>query len=176
MNQDVRRVDQGTADVYSEDESGGSIDVLGFVQRHRRGFVAVTVAVGLLAAGAFLAAWVQRKGWTYHGAPVLMLAPLALAAAAGRWLDAALPQGSAPRAGPVFGALCAVVLLTFAARGGEAPWRQIWRPVVGEEYRLTEWLTREAYGQRILVLSPDMFPVYPALNYARSTSTLRRSS
>jgi hypothetical protein len=55
MNQDVRRVDQGTADVYSEDESGGSIDVLGFVQRHRRGFVAVTVAVGLLAAGAFLA-------------------------------------------------------------------------------------------------------------------------
>lgn len=134
---------------------------------------ALAQALALAAAGAFLAAWVQRKGWTYHGAPVLMLAPLALAAAAGRWLDAALPQGSAPRAGPVFGAVCAVVLLIFAARGGEAPWRQIWRPVVGEEYRLTEWLTREAYGQRILVLSPDMFPVYPALNYARSTSTLR---
>jgi hypothetical protein len=73
----------------------------------------------------------------------------------------------------VLGALCAGVLLIFAARGGEAPWRQIWRPVVGTEYRLTEWLTREAYGQRILVLSPDMFPVYPALNYARSSSTLR---
>jgi hypothetical protein len=55
MNQDMRRVDQGTADVYSEDESGGSIDVLGFVQRHRRGFVAVTASVGLLAVGAFLA-------------------------------------------------------------------------------------------------------------------------
>ncbi|MFZ4465588.1 MAG: hypothetical protein ACOYO7_00850, partial [Phycisphaerales bacterium] len=55
MNQDMRRVDQGTADLYSDDESGGSIDVLGFVQRHQRGFVSVTVAVGLLAAGAFLA-------------------------------------------------------------------------------------------------------------------------
>jgi hypothetical protein len=55
MNQDMRRVDQGTADVYSDDESGGSIDVLGFVQRHQRGFVSVTAAVGLLAAGAFLA-------------------------------------------------------------------------------------------------------------------------
>ena len=34
-------------------------------------------------------------------------------------------------------------------------------------------LKREAYGERLLVLSPDIFPIYPALNYARAQSTLR---
>lgn len=134
---------------------------------------ALAQALALAAAGAFLAAWVQHKGWTYHAAPVLMLAPLAIAAAAGRRLDAALPLPCAARAAPALGALAACAVFAYAARGSEAPWMQVWRPVIGQEYRLTQWLTREAYGQRILVLSPDIFPVYPALNYARSTSTLR---
>ncbi|MCS6930838.1 MAG: hypothetical protein NZM27_01345, partial [Acetobacteraceae bacterium] len=79
----------------------------------------------------------------------------------------------ARRIAPAAAALSALALFAYAARGGEAPWAQIWRPAIGEDARLAEWLTREAYGQRILVLSPDIFPVYPALNYARATSTLR---
>lgn len=57
MNHDTRRADQGNMDVVAEhpDEGGGSVDLIGFVQRHRRGFVAVTAVVGLLAVGAFLA-------------------------------------------------------------------------------------------------------------------------
>jgi len=41
---------------YADDGAGEPIDVIGFVQRHRRGFVAVTAITGLLAAGAFFAA------------------------------------------------------------------------------------------------------------------------
>ena len=80
----------------------------------------VAAAAGALAAaGAFLAAWVQHKGWTYHASPVLMLAPLAIAAATGRRLDAALPLPRAVRAAPALGALSACVLFAYAARGGE---------------------------------------------------------
>lgn len=55
MNQDMRRSDLGPVDSYADDEGGGSIDLLGFVQRHRRGFVAVTAVTGLLAAAGFFA-------------------------------------------------------------------------------------------------------------------------
>lgn len=51
----MRRSDLGPVDSYAEEDGGGSIDLLGFVQRHRRGFVAVTAVTGLLAAGAFFA-------------------------------------------------------------------------------------------------------------------------
>jgi hypothetical protein len=56
--------------------------------------------------------------------------------------------------------------------GAEAPWRQVtWSWSRGGE--MTALLKREAYGERLLVLSPDIFPVFPALNYARAQSTLR---
>ena len=55
MNQDLHRVDQGAADVYADDESGGSIDLIGFLQRHRKGFVIMTVFVAFLATAAILA-------------------------------------------------------------------------------------------------------------------------
>ena len=51
----MRRSDLEPVDSYAEEDGGGSIDLLGFVQRHRRGFVAVTAVTGLLAAGAFFA-------------------------------------------------------------------------------------------------------------------------
>ena len=60
----------------------------------------------------------------------------------------------------------------FAVRGGEAPFRQIQFSDT-KAGRLTDWLRREAYGERLLILTPDIFPAYPALNYARAQSTLR---
>ena len=38
---------------------------------------------------------------------------------------------------------------------------------------LTELLEREAAGERVLVFSPGIYPIYPALNYAGAQSTLR---
>lgn len=51
----MRRSDLGPVDSYADGEGGSSIDLLGFVQRHRRGFVALTAVTGLLAAAGFFA-------------------------------------------------------------------------------------------------------------------------
>jgi len=51
----MRRSDLGPVDSHADDEGGGSIDLLGFVQRHRRSFVAVTAVTGLLAAAGYFA-------------------------------------------------------------------------------------------------------------------------
>jgi hypothetical protein len=55
---------------------------------------------------------------------------------------------------------------------GESPWRQIWYGALPGG-QLAAALKREVAGERLLVLSPDVYPVYPALNYARARSTLR---
>ena len=55
---------------------------------------------------------------------------------------------------------------------GESPWRQIWYGSFAEG-QVAAVLKREVAGERLLVLSPDIYPVYPALNYARARSTLR---
>lgn len=41
----------------------------------------------LAAIGAFLSAWVQHKGWSYHAIPVIMLSCAAIATATAQWLD-----------------------------------------------------------------------------------------
>jgi hypothetical protein len=55
---------------------------------------------------------------------------------------------------------------------GEAPWREkayAKSPVAG----LSAIFARHAAGGRILVMSPWIYPVYPALNYADSRAALR---
>ena len=115
---------------------------------------------------------VQHKGWSYHALPVRLLAGLLAVVLAARWLDRALPGPRAIRAAPALAVVAAFGLGIHGFAGAEAPWRQItWSWSRGGE--VTALLKREAYGERLLVLSPDIFPVFPALNYARAQSTLR---
>jgi len=88
-----------------------------------------------------------------------------------RWLDRALPAARAASAAPGIALAVAVAIALVQVRG-ESPWRQIWydRLAGGQ---LTATLRQEVAGERLLVLSPDIYPVYPALNYARARSTLR---
>lgn len=125
----------------------------------------------LAAVGAFLSAWIQHKGWSYHAIPVIMLSCAAIATATAQWLDSVVTPVRRPGAGPAFAVVMAAAIALFAARG-EAPWREIWftQHIAS---RLTNLLRAEAYGERVLVLSPDLYPVYPALNYARAQMTLR---
>jgi hypothetical protein len=59
-----------------------------------------------------------------------------------------------------------------AIRGGETPWRQSW--FGGQQtVRLTELLRREAAGGTILVLSPEILAIYPAVTYAHVRPTPR---
>jgi len=137
-----------------------------------RRFGPLVLALWAAAGGAFLSAFVQHKGWTYHVAPIFMLAGLALGVMAARWLDEALPAGRARHAAPAIAAAMSAALFLVMVRGGEAPLREInFENAKGG--RLTAWLQQHAWNERLLVLTPDIWPIYPALNYAHSQSTLR---
>ncbi|SDC22150.1 hypothetical protein [Belnapia rosea] len=138
----------------------------------RGGFGALPQVVAAAGLGAALAAIVQQKGWTYHAVPVRMMAGLLAVLLAARWLDRALPARRALAAAPGAAVAAAFILFLHNLAGAEAPWREItWRWSRAGE--LAALVGREAPGGRVLVLSPDIFPVYPALNYAGAHSTLR---
>lgn len=138
----------------------------------RPGRGALPKVVAVAALGATISAVVQHKGWSYHALPVRLLAGLLAVVLAARWLDRALPGPRALHAAPALAVVTAFGLGIHNFAGAEAPWRQItWSWSRGGE--VTALLKREAYGERLLVLSPDIFPVFPALNYARAQSTLR---
>ncbi|MDB5369602.1 MAG: hypothetical protein JWP20_1160 [Roseomonas sp.] len=129
----------------------------------------------LLAAamlGGLLAALVQHKGWSYHVVPVWMWGGLLCGVALSRAVDALLPLRTAARVAPLLAAGAGVALTLLVMRGGEAPWREF-NFHNGPVGRLTEWLRREAPEGRLLVLSPDIYPAYPALNYVENRPVLR---
>jgi hypothetical protein len=127
--------------------------------------------LGCVGVGSLLSAWVQHKGWSYHVVPMAMATALMAGWIAARWMDRNLPAGRAQAAAPGV-ALAVVLAIAVVQLRGESPWRQIWYSSLAEG-RLTATLKREVAGERLLVLSPDIYPVYPALNYARARSTLR---
>jgi hypothetical protein len=137
----------------------------------RRAAGAPAQALLAVALGGFLSAWVQHKGWTYHVVPMAMAGALLAGLLAARWIDGALPPARAAAAAPGL-ALAAALLVAMVHIRGESPWRQIWYDQLSDG-QLTAVLRREVAGERLLVLSPDIYPVYPALNYARARSTLR---
>jgi hypothetical protein len=137
----------------------------------RRAAGAPAQALLAVGVGGLLSAWVQHKGWSYHVVPMAMASALLAGLLAARWLDGALPPSRAASAAPGL-ALAAALVVAMVHLRGESPWRQIWYDAL-REGELTATLKREVSGERLLVLSPDIYPVYPALNYARARSTLR---
>jgi hypothetical protein len=126
------------------------------------------LAVGI---GGMISAWVQHKGWSYHIVPMAMTGALLAGLLAARWMDRALPPTRAAAVAPGFALAVAVAVALLHIRG-ESPWRQIWYFEL-RDGQIATTLRREVAGERLLVLSPDIYPVYPALNYARARSTLR---
>jgi hypothetical protein len=126
---------------------------------------ALAQALACCTVGAFIIAWAQRKGWSYHILPVTLLGLATALVLAARWADAALPAARARAAAPGLAAVLVFAASLHLVRGGETPWRQIWfdREPVGE---MTAWLRREAMGARILLISPDIFPAHGAMLHA----------
>lgn len=137
-----------------------------------RRFGPLVLALWAATAGAFVSALVQHKGWTYHVAPVFMLAGLTTGLIAARWLDGALPPARARASAPALSAVMAGLLMLGMVRGGEAPFREL-SYESDKGGRLTAWLKEHAWNERLLILTPDIWPIYPALNYSNSQSTLR---
>jgi hypothetical protein len=125
-----------------------------------------------LAAVAVLgSAIAQHRGWSSHILPIELFACALGGVLTARWLDRRrfTVAASAPHA--VAAALGGLFAL-YAVSSGEAPWKELAYPG-GEVAGLTALLERGAAGERVLVLSPGIYPVYPALNYAAARSTSR---
>ena len=120
--------------------------------------------------GAAAAAMAQHKGWSYHIVPLEMFAWGLAGLITARWLDRsqAVPPGGGIRAAGVLAALCALYMIS----NGEAPWKQL--DYLGSEVDgVTQLMERDAAGERVLVMSPGIYPIYPAVNYASVVVTLR---
>jgi hypothetical protein len=137
----------------------------------RPGAGATAQALLAVGVGGAIAAWVQHKGWSYHIVPMAMAGALLAGLLASCWMDRALPPARAAAVAPRFALAVAVAVALLHVRG-ESPWRQIWYFEL-RDGQIATTLRREVAGERLLVLSPDIYPVYPALNYARARSTLR---
>ncbi len=134
--------------------------------------------LGLAALGALASAVTQHKGWSYHIVPIeLFTCGLAgvLAANALDHRSVTTPisklRGSGFASHPAAAVLAGLFSL-YAICSGEAPWREIM--FHGSRIdRFASAVAREARGEGVLVLSPGIFPIYPALGYAGTHNTLR---
>jgi hypothetical protein len=127
--------------------------------------------LGLAGLGALASAIAQHKGWSYHIVPIEFFGCALGAVLAARWLDRVRASVQPPGPRRIAAALVALFGL-YAISNGEAPWKELSYPdsdVAG----LTALLKESAAGERVLVLSPAIYPIFPALNYAGVQATLR---
>jgi len=127
--------------------------------------------LALAGLGALASALAQHKGWSYHIMPIELFTCALATLLAARWLDR-LGAGCRPRHAVRVGSGLAALFGFYLVAIGEAPWNQFTWPQ-SDAYALTAMLNAEAAGERVLVLSPAIAPIYPALNYAHARMTLR---
>jgi hypothetical protein len=131
--------------------------------RPGRALPRLLVLAGLAAAAAAAA---QGKGFPYHALPAQMLAVLAALALAQAWLERALPRAAElRRQAPAVSAWALGLLGVAGLLGPEAPWTEL-HYRASQTRQLALLFAREAPDQEVLLLSPAVAPVYPALNYA----------
>lgn len=130
---------------------------------------ALTRLFAIAGLGAAAAAIAQHKGWSYHIVPLELFACGLAGLTAALWLDRRpTTAAEGTRVAALLGALCTLYIVS----NGEAPWKQL--DYVGSEVDgLTQLMAKDAAGERVLVLSPGIYPIYPAVNYAAVTVTLR---
>ena len=127
--------------------------------------------LGLAAIAALAAALAQHKGWSYHIVPIEFFACTLAGLLAGRWLDRIQAAHHAPGAQKIACGLAGLFAL-YIISNGEAPWKQFYYSG-SEADGLTRLLTKEVGGGRALILSPGVYPIFPALNDAGIVSTSR---
>jgi len=126
--------------------------------------------LALAALGGLASAVAQRKGWSYHVAPLELFTLALTVVLAARLLDSLQAARRFAAAGLV--ALLGLAFVVWSAEANETPWNEL---TYGDSDAagLTALLKRTAKGQRVLVLSPQVAPIFPALNYAHATLALR---
>ena len=131
----------------------------------RRGAHALPSMLALGGLGALVSAMAQHKGWSYHIAPIEMFATAPATVLAARWFD---------RIGvvrPAIPAVLAALGFLYILANGELPAKEIGYSR-SETAELVRQLRPQAEGGRVLVMSPNIAPIFPALNYLHATLTL----
>jgi hypothetical protein len=131
---------------------------------------ALATILAIAASAALAAAIVQHKGWPYHILPAQMFTCALGGLLAAQWFDARQAALMGSPQGSIAAALAGLFAL-YAVSSGEAPWRELNYPT-SEVAGLAHLLEHAAPEGRVLVLSPDVYPIYPALNYIGARSTL----
>ena len=127
--------------------------------------------LALAAVAVLVAMFMQHKGWSYHILPVQLFTCGLAGVMAARWLDRTRDSVATPAPCTV-AAVLGWLFALFMVSNTPAPWREL-SYSNDQAAGLTALLEREVSGERVLVLSPDVYPVYPALNYAGAQSTSR---
>jgi hypothetical protein len=124
----------------------------------------------LAAVAAAVSALMQRKGWSYHIVPIELFGCVLAGTLAARGLD---KRHSGLRKDPqLMTAGLSMLCVLFVASSGEAPWRELGYRNAAEQTELRALLLQSAPHERVLVLSPRIWPIYPALNYAHAHQML----
>jgi len=136
--------------------------------------LAKVVGLAVIAAlGIYLA---QGKGWSYHLVPFALLTCILAGNVAARLIDA---QKASPQA--FMASMPHLVALAFV--GVMLGYLNYWDNVVANKLAYPASadaalpaVLEQTGATRALVLSPDVWPIYPALNYAHMRSTMRAIS
>jgi len=126
--------------------------------------------LSLAAVGAAVSGLAQRKGWSYHIVPIELFGGVLAGTLAARWLD--MHYSKLSKDSHLVASGLAVLCVLFAIASGEAPWRELGYENADEQTELKALLLQSAQNERVLVLSPRIWPIYPALNYAHAHQTL----
>ena len=121
--------------------------------------------IALAGLGALASAVVQRKGWSYHDRAAGTVHPGAGGTAGGA--PARRAGGGAALRAPVLVAALGLAFVVWSGEINEAPLEPA-RLTATATWRPTALLRRTAEGERVLVLSPQISPIFPALNYAHA--------
>jgi len=126
--------------------------------------------LSLAATGAVVSALIQRKGWSYHIVPIELFGCVLAGTIASRWLDMRSSNHRQYSQSIAFG--LSILFALFVISSGEAPWRELGYDNADDQAELKALLIQSAPDARVLVLSPGVWPIYPALNYAHSHQAL----
>ena len=135
-----------------------------------RGKNVLSKIFSLAAMGAGVSALIQRKGWSYHIVPIELFGCVLAGTIASRWLDIRRSSHGQYSQSIAFG--LSVLFALFVMSSGEAPWRELGYDNADDQTELQALLIQSAPDARVLVLSPGVWPIYPALNYADSHQAL----
>jgi hypothetical protein len=140
-----------------------------------RGRNALVKILSLAAVAAAASALVQRKGWSYHIVPIELFGGVLAGTLAARWLD--MRQSNLRKYSHSMASALSLLFVLYLISSGEGPWREFGYRDAHEETEFRDLLIQSAaQGERVLVLSPRIWPIYPALNYAHAHQTLRAMS